>query len=272
VAQHPEWGGDWPEGPFYQWNGADQFSVYGDRYQYLSWIVLAFMLGFLAFDFWRGTKPTAAQRDGRLLLVEFYAISFCAMALFPQNLRLDPDGSWIGSIVARLTLVSAIFALALLGGIHPRAWHAGIFAVCGAVYFGFLYQDTRQLARFEENAETITQGLPFGTRVISTVDAPPGYRPMFMHMIDRACIGHCFMVSNYEPATAKFRVRVSGQGSPVAAAKVDATEAMGSGEYEVQPADLPLKEIYQCDEADPARLCIRELRIGKMNADTGEEP
>jgi hypothetical protein len=34
---------------------------------------------------------------------------------------------------------------------------------------------------------------------------------------------------------------------------------MEAGVYEVQEEDLPLKEIYQCDEDDLTKLCIRNL-------------
>jgi len=29
------------------------------------------------------------------------------------------------------------------------------------------------------------------------------------HSVDRACIGHCFSYSNYEPSSGQFRVRAS---------------------------------------------------------------
>jgi len=272
IALHrPELEGDWPDRPFYQWNGADQFSVYGARYVHLSWAIILLALLAILLDLWRSTKSFADWKD-RWLLLEFYLISLCAMMLLPENLRPDPQGSWIGGIVTRLTLVSAIFALALLGSLRPHCWHLAAFGACAATFFVFLYQDSGFLDRVERNADSITHELPFGTRVASSVYAPPGYRTLYMHLMDRSCIGHCFMVSNYEPSTLKFRVRVDANGSPVVASTVDDSEALQFGNYEVQEEDLPLKQIYQCDNSDLTRLCIRDLAAGELNGRLGYKP
>ncbi len=55
------------------------------------------------------------------------------------------------------------------------------------------------------------------------------------------------------------------KGSPVATASTDDAEDMASGEYEVDDADLPIKQVYQCDLNDLAKLCIRDLQAGETN-------
>jgi hypothetical protein len=276
ALHHPELEGDWPGAPFYQWNGADQFNVYGLRYAYLSCVIILLALSAAILEVWRPRRGDAhslsTKRKDRWMLLELYLISLCAMMLFPENLRPQPGGSWIGGIVTRLTLISAILAFALLGSLHPRRWHLAGFAACAACYFVFLYQDTGVLDRLEKHSEGLTHPLPFGTRVASSVYAPPGYRPLYMHLIDRSCIGHCFLVSNYEPSTLKFRVRVDPDGSPVVASTVDDSEALQFGNYFVQPEDLPLKQIYQCDSSDLTRLCIRDLAAGELNGRLGYKP
>src|SRR2546430_1623807 len=82
------------------------------------------------------------------------------------------------------------------------------------------------------------------------------------HSVERACIGQCFSYENYEPASGEFRVRVR-QGSPLVTSSTDAAEDMASGDYEVEEADLPLKQIYQCDRGDLTKLCIRDLAAGE---------
>jgi hypothetical protein len=276
ALHHPELEGDWPDAPFYQWNGADQYNVYGQRYAYLSGFILLLALFSVLFGLWGSGRRSANRRVTRRkdlwLLLELYLISLCAMMLFPENLRPHPGGSWIGGIVTRLTLISAIFAFALLGSLRPRRWHLLGFAACAACYFVFLYQNTGVLDDLEKNSEAITHRLPFGTRVASSVYAPPGYRPLYLHLIDRSCIGRCFLVSNYEPSTLKFRVRVDPDGSPVVASTVDDSEALQFGNYFVQPEDLPLKQIYQCDSSDLSKLCIRDLVAGELNGRLGYQP
>jgi hypothetical protein len=47
---------------------------------------------------------------------------------------------------------------------------------------------------------------------------------------------------------------------------------MEAGVYEVQEKDLPLKEIYQCDEDDLTKLCIRDLAANEKNGRLGYHP
>jgi hypothetical protein len=201
-----------------------------------------------------------------------YAVAFCATALLPENLRPSPDGGWIGLLGSRLTTISAIFGLCVLGLLKPRKWHPAAFGVGAIVFFTFLYQDTGWINRLEANAEQLVSNLPPGTRVIATVWAPPGSRITFVgHAVERACIGHCFSYANYEAASGEFRVRVR-KGSPVVTASTDDAEDMASGEYEVDETDLPLKQIYQCDSGDLTKLCIRDLESGETNGRLGYKP
>src|SRR5208282_4878281 len=135
----------------------------------------------------------------------------------------------------------------------------------------FIYQDTAFLNRMEANARHITGQLPFGTRTMSTVFVPEGYRAVYIHISDRACIGHCFLVSNYEPSTRQFRVRVH-EGSPVVTASTDDSEDMQYGTYDVQEEDLPVKQIYQCEASDLSKICIRDLSEDEKNGRLGYHP
>jgi hypothetical protein len=65
----------------------------------------------------------------------------------------------------------------------------------------------------------------------------------------------------------RFRVRVR-EGSPIVTSNVDDNGDIEAGVYEVQQEDLPLKEIYQCNEDDLTKLCIRGLAAGEKKAAT----
>jgi hypothetical protein len=209
-------------------------------------------------------------KDRRLIL-ELYFICFCATALLPESLHTDPTGGWVGALVTRLTLVTAIIGLCWLAMLPPRVGYLWYTGACAAVFFMFLYQDTALLNRMEANTRLLTEKLLFGTRTTSTVFAPNDYRTIYIHIPDRACIGHCFLVSNYEPSTRQFRVRVE-QGSPVVTASVDDSEDMQSGQYDVQDEDLPLKQIYQCRASDLSKICIRDLSADEKNGRLGYHP
>jgi hypothetical protein len=264
ITRHSTYDVEWPEHPFYFFNGADQFVVFGERYRYISAIVFSFGLLMAGLDLRRAPRAASWWKD-RLLLLELCVIAFCVTSLLPEDLNLNQGTGWIGLIVSRLAIVTAIYTLGFLGSLTPQKWHLAALSACALLFFVFLYQDTSLVARLEANAEKLTHNLPFGTRVLKTVAAPGDWRaPFIYHSIDRACIGHCFAFSNYEGSTKQFRLRVR-EDSPVVVFDADDSESMESGEYEVQPEDLPLKQIDQCDPADPAALCLRDLSPHELN-------
>jgi hypothetical protein len=262
---------DWDRGPFYLYNGADQLALYGQRYFWLAAALCLFGLSCVAFDLNAGRNKSATWKSWPWPS-ELYFVTFCATSLLPENLRPSFYSGWVGLLGSRLTIISAIWGLCFLGFLWPRKWHAAGFAAGAIVFFGFLYQDTNWLNRLEANAELLVNALPSGTRLIPTIWAPPGSRVAFVgHAVDRACIGHCFNYANYEPSSGQFRVRVR-PGSRVVTDSSDDAEDMSAGEYDVQGEDLPLKQIYQCDADDLAKLCIRDLQSGEKNGRFGYRP
>jgi len=271
LVHHSGYEVSWPDQRFYFFNGADQFLVFGERYRYISAIVFAFGLLMAGLDLRCAPRAITWWKD-RLLLLEFCAIAFCVTSLLPENLNLNQGTGWIGLLVSRLTLITAIYMLCLLGSLIPQKWHLAALSPVALLFFIFLYQDTSLVARIEANAEKITRSLPFGTRVLKTIDAPAGWRTLFIyHSVDRACIGHCFAFSNYEPSTKQFRLRVR-EGSPVVVSDPDDSESMESGDYVVEPEVLPLKQIDQCDPVDPTVLCLRDLSANQENGRLSHQP
>jgi hypothetical protein len=264
TSHRPALFADWDRGPFYLYNGADQLGLYGKPYFVLAGAAFLFGVICVVVHLYARRNEVSSWKPFELP-VELYVVTFCATTLLPENLRPFARGGWIGLLGSRLTTISAILGLCILGYLKPRKWHLAGFGVCAFVFFAFLYQDTGWLNRLEANAESLVGNLPAGTRVIVTARAPADSRIAFIgHAVERACIGHCFSYANYEPASGEFRVRVR-KGSPVVTSSTDDAEDMASGEYEVDDADLPIKQIYQCDEKDLTKLCIRDLNAGETN-------
>jgi len=271
VAHRASLLGDWDRGPFYLYNGADQLGLFGTRYFWLAGAAFFFGLVCAGTDLYSRRKENDWWRQFPLAF-ELYAVTFCATGLLPENLRTSPEGGWIGLLGSRLTIISAIFGLCVLGGIRPRKWHLAGFGICAGIFFAFLYQDTGWLNRLEEHAEELVSKLAPGTRVIVTIEAPKDSRMEFVgHAAERACIKHCFSYANYEPSSRQFRVRVR-EGSPVVTSSTDDAQDMASGQYEVQDEDLPIKQIYQCDANDLTKLCVRDLEAGEINGRIGYKP
>jgi len=262
---------DWVHDPFYLMNGADQLTLYGQRYAVLGWAALSFGVICFAVDVVSRRRDANFWKSLRLP-AEWYFAAIVAVAMLPENLRPSITGGWIGLLASRLTAITAIFGICVLACLKPRKWHLAGFGACAIVFFAFLYQDTLVLNRMESNVERLVERLPFGTRIIATIWSPPDSRISFIgHIADRACIGHCFSYANYEPASGQFRIHVR-PGSPVASASDDDTEDMQAGEYDVQDEDLPIKQIFQCDENDLTKLCIRDLASGEKNGRLGYKP
>ena len=168
VAHHHGYEVEWRETPIWELNGADQFHVFGYRYVWFTVAMAAFALTASVIALFGETQRLRFWKDRRLIL-ELYFISFCATALLPENLHTDPTGGWIGALVTRLTLISAMLAFCWLASLPVRAWYLAFSAICAAVFFTFIYQDTGFLNRMEASTRRITQQLPFGTRTLSTI-------------------------------------------------------------------------------------------------------
>jgi len=265
---------DWARPPFYVQNGADQMVTYGDRYMWLSWMALIFGALCVAVDVflrWRAKSPGSLKRFVEPL--EWYAVALIATALLPDNLQPPVYQGWIGLLVSRLTMITGIFGLCFLGLIRPRVWHLAGFAGVAALYFAFSYQDTSWLNRLEANAEAAVSKLPLGTRIIPTISGDPDWRITFIgHIADRACIGHCFTYSNYEPPSGQFRVRVDPKGSPIVVATEEQSGDMEGGSYEIDESDLPLKQLYQCDPNDLTKVCLHDFAEGETTGKLGFHP
>jgi hypothetical protein len=271
LSAHSDYDIDWTKtGPFYVFNGSDQVVLYGDQYSLLAQLAVFFGVGCLVVDAIMRSKERAAWPSWQAFAIpaELYVVTFAIVMLLPENIRTSPEVAWIGLLVSRLTTVSAIFGLAVLACLKPRKWHAIGFAALAAAFFVFLHDDAAYLNQIEASAESVLSQLPYGTRVISSLSAPEDSRIEFIgHLVDRACINHCFSYLNYEPSSTQFRVRAT-PGNKFAAAPYSQVEKMVSSSYIFQPQDLPLVQLYECTPTDRTKLCARTLHPG----DTAKPP
>jgi hypothetical protein len=250
--------------------GPDQLVVFGHRYRAVALLFALVLAGigvqaviaeFGIAEFWRRLR----------LPLELCLLAAFATAMLWGSVAIPGYFMSLGFLPQRVSSITAILLLCVLGCVQPRAWHLVALLACTSMFFAFLYGDTGIINRMEARAENVLTTLPPGTRVIATIWPLPGWRVGVDHIFDRACIGRCFAYSNYEPSTGQFRVRAR-TGNRIVVSAADAGLAMREGRYVVQSQDLPLLQLYQCDEKDLTRLCLRQLDAGEVNGRLGYHP
>jgi hypothetical protein len=260
---------DPPDEPLYTFTGADQLLLFGRRYAIPAATTGLFVLIVLATDAVRRRRDAAFWRYYRMP-VELLVVLAVAVVALPDGIHLPQYPSAVALLTERLTSVTAVLFCCLLGAASPQRWHLIGFAAIAAVFFSFLCRDTAVINRMESSVERLVRTVPRDQRILATIGTFPGSRVLIQHIVDRACIGHCFSYGNYEAATQQFRIRAR-PGNPYVMTNDRDTAAMEDGFYAVRPEDLPAWQIYQCSLAG-TDLCIRPLSAGEDNDETGVHP
>jgi MFS family permease len=256
-----------PYGPvrwhIYNFLGFDQLVLYSHRYRIVAIIVIMLTISISFPEVIRQRRNHEFWRTVRIPL-ELWLMVVFATAMLWDGVAIPDYATGFTYVPARLTSVTAVLGLCILGFAEPRRWHAVAIASCSVVFFAWMYQDTGRINKMEAQADKLVNDLPQGARVIQTIFMPIGARVGMNHIVDRACIGKCFAYANYEPASRQFRIRARPGNQLVTASSVD-SEAMQHGTYTVRSEDLPLVRIYQCDPRDLGKLCIQDLAAGDIN-------
>lgn len=272
FASHDSYAADWREFGFLQLLGQDQLDLFGYRYVVLTWLLLdwaVFCVLAAIYDWVFRAKPAGWSLR---FAAEVYIVAVIVTVCLPENFRVSLYAGWVGLLVSRLTLVTAILGLLVLASLRLPRWTLYGNSIIALAFFIFLYQDTGKLNRFEASARAVIQTLPIGTRIVAVANPPGDWRIQFIyHAIERSCVGRCFSFANYEPSSLQFRVRAL-PGNYFVTTSVDQSDEMASGDYIVRQQDLPLTSIYQCDDADFTQLCALPLREGQKTEDPESEP
>ena len=260
---------DVEENPLYIFTGADQFLLFGARYKIVQTAVLIFIPASILWDVIRRRREPGVWTAYAIPL-QLYLLVELGVILLPDGIRFPGHPAALALLTERITSISAVLLCCLLAAMKPRKWHLAGLSAIAAVFFSFLYQDAAILNRMEAQAERLVARLPPGQRVLGTIKPPASSRVLIQHILDRACIGHCFSYGNYEPTTGMFHVQAL-PGNSYNMTDGDSTASMEDGSYEVQARDLPAFQIYQCSAAG-TDLCIRPLEEGEDNDRLGIHP
>lgn len=258
----------WWRGHFYELLGTDQL-VLGARYHFVPILLGLTLVGCLVLHLAQTRKEDRTLRDSFPVLVQLYIVSFASLLLLPDSISFPWYKEPIALLSPRFTLALAILGCSALTSLRPRAIFAGLTACIAIVYFALNYQEASKTYALERQADALVSRLPQDARVIATIYPFRGSRIFVHHVVDRACIGHCFNLSNYEAASEAFRLRAN-PGNRIATASMDDANHMMIGNYVVQPGDLPLWHIFQCGPTD-VDLCLRPLLPGPLQNISADE-
>jgi hypothetical protein len=261
------------------WTGADQALVYG-------WIYLAVALGFLLFIAILLNEPENRWRAMVSAPAQAFFLTAVAIVVIPSSIGASVENVWAGYIAERLSLLSGVLLLAVVGGSVYRRWYLPAGLTAAAIFFGALYTDIGRQARVEGKMQELVQALPAGERVISydqfayqeergdlstreqkltllaaRLSSIFTGRLTSTHLLSRACLGHCFDYMNYEPSTGQFRIHAVPGNPVVMASPTDVIDTV-DGTYVVKPIDLPLYVLLRCGER-PGDIRMRPLAEGE---------
>lgn len=214
---------------------------------------------------WSAALLTSFQREhprrwlspaGELLL-----LTSAAILVLPTSVRWPGTGHPLHFIDWRLACWLPVLASACVASRIPARFGAACYGISAAAYFGLLAADWIALGRAERAFHAVVRQAPPRTRIISAVTAdPPGMNPL-LHMIDRACIGHCYSYGNYEPPSAAFRLRAL-PGSPAVMDSSVKVQALSHGRFVVQSSDEPLYAVF-LRSAEPFSIELRRIHAGE---------
>jgi hypothetical protein len=238
-----------------QWqlvSGTDQIQVYGGKYQFVQLALLAVWVMLLV----RVSQGRGWKRVAMGLPLHVTLVTAAAVLILPTAILLPGYGHRLVFIAERLSLVVGVLVCALVATARPRMLEMSLMTVAAMYFFGFLYFDGRAVNRIEDRLERAIAQAPAGSRVVSAL-AESGYRvDPLLHLIDRACIGHCFSYANYEPGTKQFRIRAE-RGNPIVVTTYPESYELQTGKYKVKPDDLPLWAVLAVGD----QFVVRPLEV-----------
>jgi hypothetical protein len=127
--------------------------------------------------------------------------------LIPHSIVVPPAPRPLHYITPRIAWVTVVMLLAALERLRPPRSALPISALLAATYFTGFYIEQRWLSGMQEGIRQAVAAVPPGARVVSQAHESGGTLDGLLHMVDQACIGHCFSYANYEPSSTHFRLR-----------------------------------------------------------------
>ena len=177
----------------------------------------------------------AGSRNAQMMILAL----ICAFVL-PATVAATGYLAPVEFIRLRFEVLVALSVLTYICANRP-AWPIPLFAgIVAANFFFWHFMESRHAEVVEREVTQAVRQLPPGTRVYARLKTRMGLIDPLLHVVDRACIGHCFSYANYEPLSTHFRLRAE-PGSPLLITEFERMrdEVVKEG-LRVRQSDLPL--------------------------------
>ncbi len=234
--------------------GGDQIMVFDGKYGYLAAVLMFWWVSCSTALWSRGGRRELA----RSILLHWWLLTAAGILAIPTLILIPGFRHALVYIAERMSLASGICFCALIGGtkLRPVQRYAPL-ALC-ILFFAFLFRDEGKLNRFEDRIDQVVAQLPYGQRVVSSIVDSDLRASAETHMIDRACVDHCYSYANYEPSTAAFRIRATKPNPYVIFDYTDSFD-MQNGMYVFKERDLP---VYALEISRSGQIETRSLPAG----------
>jgi hypothetical protein len=245
------------------WNGLDQLLM--ARWYLVPAAGFAGLTLFAIISIIRDLKcrDRSAAPPKSLILLQLYIIVEASILFLPDAIYTHEISVPLRAITPRTTSISAVLLCGLIACAAQKKWHFPALLGTSLIFFTLLYRDTGTLSGIEQEVQQLVQKLPAGERVLFRLHQPHNYRFESAHIVDEACIGHCFSYGNYEAASNAFRIRAFERNG-IVMSRVEEIAGVERGEYTVKQKDLPAELVYQCGP-NWTDVCIRSLQAGEKN-------
>jgi len=240
--------------------GADQIWVFDGKYFFLM-PVLLLVWGLCLVELLRvrGGRAVAAS-----IPMHWCVLSAAGIFILPSGVLVPGFRHGLVYIAERMSLAAAVLVCAWLAAAPPRRVPQFALGGLALVFFVLLFRDERAMNRFEQRLDRAVAQLPAGTRVVSPIVDRELRADELTHMVDRACLGHCYSYANYEPSTAQFRVRAAAPNPYVISEYGDSWD-LQNGSYTVHERDLPL---FALGVSEAGEVTARGLPAGVASGTT----
>lgn len=256
----------WGFGQIFFITGASQALLYNNKYvlpfALLLWVWVLLLRRLIKMRTWQSLISD--------IYVQLWLLTAAAVALMPSSILFPQFARPFSYITTRLSLASAILLCALLSQVEIRNVEKIVIVSTAVLFFVFVFRDDQKYNRMEDHVDAAVQTFPTGSRVVGLFLTNSTHGNPYWHILDRACIGHCFSYGNYEPCSLQFRVRAT-RGNRYVLCDYDDVTAVELGNYIVQARDLPLYFVYSCGPVHD-RVCSRELHAGDHTGLASREP